>query len=557
MRGSPGTSRPGRARRALACLAGVIAVAATVGVAAPSANAAAPSALPAGACNYYYEWLGITRFPLQPDPHATYTYVMPNNDAAADGVGFLVRGEYPHVVWSSWMAYTGTFVPAGVVNFVNNPPNNTNNPMAPDAGSQNPFQDGTPMNATPRKFTQLWTPSGFDKSQIADTLDGATVADIADQNQQQYPSAADNDGANFWVLANRNYNAFPGYNPGGTNQDNFPIVTAVDLKTGDTVDCQKYNVVPDELQRSPLDPPSELNRTKIPEQIILKNGSRFFSVGGLGTFGKEDGFQYGPKNPGDVVQFTRPPLLPGADVATVPPPGNCSGYLGTSTDPRRVTLIRIPRVANFTSNDVPLGDTSILYPNPFNQSQPWQAAYTSLNMYGTSPNLYISGSPNTGSIAGSEYKIDASGGSTIMVWPRNLNRLQQEALFNYAKRQGWAIMRGGTQGKAAGANILYRVKGSASNFQGSLSNVPCYYGTAANPVNEDVPWSGVPAGKGSPYAAAPYNLGPYAPSAVACEANFGSYTTIVETVSGRCQRKLAGWIAQTGGSYYNPAPPSS
>ncbi|UUY05946.1 hypothetical protein LRS13_10635 [Svornostia abyssi] len=511
-----------------------------------------------GVCNYYYEWLGVTRFPLQPDPHATYTYVMPSNQAAEDGVGFLLRGQYPHAVWTSWMAYTGKAQPFDVANFVNNPPANTNNPIVPDEGSINPMQDGQPMNGEPRNFTVLWKPSQY-AGDIADTLDGTTTADIDALNLKNYPSPGDdNDEANFWALANRVYNAFPGYNPGGSTKSTFPVVTAVDLETGEPVDCQEYNVLPDALQAPPTDPPDRQNKTVLSERIILKNGQRFFSVGGLGTvIGGEDGVQYAPPNPGDIVQWTRPNLLPGADVATIPPAQNCAGYLGTRTDPRRVTLIRIPRVANFTSNNVLAGDTTSLYPNPFSPSQPWQAAYTSLNMYGTSLNTYIPTSPNTGSIAGSEYKIDASGGTTVMVWPRNLNRFQQEALFNYAKRRGWAIMRGGTQGIASSANMLYRVKASASDFQGRLSNVPCFFGTTANPENTDKTWIDVPTGKGSPYAAAPYNLGPYAPSSVACERNVGSFTTIVETVTGRCERKLAGWISATGGSYYNPAPPSS
>lgn len=541
----------------LGYLAGV-AVVASLGAGASSATAAGPPAATSGACNYYYEWLGVTRFPLQPDPHATYTYVAPSNQAAEDGVGFLLRGQYPHAVWTSWMAYTGKAQPFDVANFVNNPPANTNNPVVPDDGSVNPMQDGQPMNGSPRNFTVLWTPSGYSGS-IADSLDGTTTADIDTLNQKNYPSPGDdNQNADFWILANRVYNAFPGYNPGGSTQSTFPVVTAVDLQTGEPVDCQQYNQFPDALQNPPTDPPAELNRTRLPERILLKNGQRFFSVGGLGTIiGNDDGVQYAPANPKDIVQWTRPPLLPGADVATIPPAQNCAGYLGTKTDPRRVTLIRIPRVANFTSNNVLMGDTTSLYPNPFNPAQPWQAAYTSLNMYGTSLNEYISGSPNTGSIAGTEYKIDASGGSTVMVWPRNLNRFQQEALFNYAKRQGWAIMRGGTQGIASSANMLYRVKASASDFQGRLSNVPCYFGTTQNPVNTDKTWQDVPTAKGSQYAAAPYNLGAYAPSSVACERNIGSFTTIVETVTGQCERKLAGWIAQTGGSYYNPAPPSS
>jgi hypothetical protein len=31
----------------------------------------------ASVCNYYFEWLDRVRFPLQADPHAAYTYVVP------------------------------------------------------------------------------------------------------------------------------------------------------------------------------------------------------------------------------------------------------------------------------------------------------------------------------------------------------------------------------------------------------------------------------------------------------------------------------------------------
>ena len=36
----------------------------------------------------------------------------------------------------------------------------------------------------------------------------------------------------------------------------------------------------------------------------------------------------------DLIEFTRPPLLPGADVSSIPPPDNCAGYLGAATSMR-------------------------------------------------------------------------------------------------------------------------------------------------------------------------------------------------------------------------------
>jgi hypothetical protein len=65
-------------------------------------------------------------------------------------------------------------------------------------------------------------------------------------NWKQYPSPEEGSG---WVLANRNYQAIPGYNPGGTTEDTFPVVTAVRLTTGEPVDCQLYNLLPDRPQR--------------------------------------------------------------------------------------------------------------------------------------------------------------------------------------------------------------------------------------------------------------------------------------------------------------------
>lgn len=484
-----------------------------------------------GACNYYYEWLGKVRFPLQPDPHATYTYVMPSNQAAQDGVGFLVRGEFIHGAWTSWMAYTGKAVPFDVANFVNNPPANTNVPIGPDAGSMDPFVAGQRLLGTPRRFTLLFEPSGY-SGPVAPSLDGTPTTTIAATNIKNYPGPASNDG-NFWVLANRNYAAFQdlGYNPGGTTKRTFPVTTAVDLKTGKPVDCQKYNQIPDRRQRPATNPPDKLNYGRVPVRLALKNGS-FFQTG----LGEGNEAQYGPTNPRGLVQFSRPPLLPGADVATIPPPDNCSGYLGTKTDPKRIALIRFPHIANYTNSD---GVTrASRYPNPVNPGAPWEAAYESLVMYGTSSGFYLPGDPNTATVADSEFRIDRTGGSTVLLWPRTLNRREQRRAFRYARRHGWAIVRGGTQGRVASANILIRVKASASDYGGSVSKVPCFFGPTSPKV-----WPDVPVQAGSPYVASGKNMGSAAPQGVTCR-------SVGDLRAGDCLARLKAYISRTGGTYF-------
>jgi hypothetical protein len=320
-------------------------------------------------CNYYYEWLGKVRFPLQPDPHATYTYVMPSNQAGLDGIGFLVQGQFIHGSWTSWMAYTGAAEPFGVANFVNNPPANTLNPIAPNAGSVDPFLDGQPMLGTPRNFTLLFRPAGYTGA-IAASLAGVPTSSINPSNIKQYPTIANGNTGNVWILANRNYAAFPGYNPGGTTKSTFPTATAVNLATGAPVDCQKYNQIPDRLQAPPTNPPSALNYGRVPRRIVLKNGSVFTG----GDAGRQTGIsQFSPPNPKGLVLFTRQPLLPAADVATIPPSDNCAGYLGSSMDPNVISLIRIPHIANYTNTSNVSASTT--YPNPVDPTEPWQASY--------------------------------------------------------------------------------------------------------------------------------------------------------------------------------------
>jgi hypothetical protein len=84
---------------------------------------------------------------------------------------------------------------------------------------------------------------------------------------------------NFWILADRVYMAFPGYNPGGSTKSTFPTVTAVNLASGQPVDCQQYNQFPDRLQGPPTNPPSSLNYGHVPTRIVLKNGAQFLGTG--------------------------------------------------------------------------------------------------------------------------------------------------------------------------------------------------------------------------------------------------------------------------------------
>ena len=50
------------------------------------------AAQPNAVCGYYLEWIHAWRFPLQPDPHASYSYAFIPWPARGDGAGHLNDG---------------------------------------------------------------------------------------------------------------------------------------------------------------------------------------------------------------------------------------------------------------------------------------------------------------------------------------------------------------------------------------------------------------------------------------------------------------------------------
>jgi len=71
----------------------------------PADKASSPSEVSSPAvCGYLYEWLSSFRFPLQPDPHAAYSYVIP--EITDDPVALEITGQFPFAAWTSWTIYT-------------------------------------------------------------------------------------------------------------------------------------------------------------------------------------------------------------------------------------------------------------------------------------------------------------------------------------------------------------------------------------------------------------------------------------------------------------------
>jgi hypothetical protein len=464
-------------------------------------------------CGYYYEWLSSWRFPLQPDPHAAYSYVMPS--ITSDPVAFEVTGELPRAPWTSWMVYSDAASGAKPVSLVKGAD------IVPEAEVINPFVPGNRVLAPQRSFRLLVLPQGVEQSAIALSLQDVPAANVL---------TSPTDGS-YFIIANRVYNAYPGYNrggAGGVEGTPFPAVRAVNYETGEPVDCSGLNQAPHPA--APTDMPSEAAATAEPSAAVVLEDGHPVPVGPTGS-GGNTGAEYAPQLDPTLIEFTRPPLLPGADVSSIPPTDNCAGYLGAATSTSEIGLIRMPHVASWFRTDE-LTPASL-----FEQRE---TTYISFTQYGSAVGEYKPGSPDTASLANGELLVDDSGGTTIVVWPRSLTASQQEQVFAHAGQQGWALLRGDEEGSVTSANLFVRLKGADPSYAGGYAptadvpGVPCYFDDNSDATN----WSDV---VGDTYVASGANIGAGAPQGVNC--------TVEAFLDDSCLETLKSYITQTGGQY--------
>jgi hypothetical protein len=201
-------------------------------------------------------------------------------------------------------------------------------------------------------------------------------------------SPSDTKPAPMWILANRVYMALPGYNRGGSGGAGnvaFPTVRSVDYSTGKGVPCAPLNVIPDKLQ-TPRPARRLRRRRRCGATWCSRTACR--STARSARRPPPTGSSSRRPTPKGLIQFTRPPLLPGADVSKIPPADNCAGYLGTPVPTDEIALIRMPHVARFF-------DTHAIGPDtPYKQ----EADYVAFTQYGSAIGTYRPGTPFTTSV---------------------------------------------------------------------------------------------------------------------------------------------------------------
>jgi hypothetical protein len=166
-----------------------------------------------------------------------------------------------------------------------------------EGSGQNPFVPGNRVLSRERTFHLLVLPEGVDISATHESLRNVPATNVLTRPTD----------GRYHILANRVYNVYPGYNPGGAGGSSntpFPTVRAIDYETGGPVDCSDLNDVPD--PRLPTDMPSE--RAPSAGPTSLESGLPV-PVGPTGNAGHE-GAEYAPRlrvvEPGRAVGQPRP-----------------------------------------------------------------------------------------------------------------------------------------------------------------------------------------------------------------------------------------------------------
>ncbi len=289
----------------------VLVLAISLALAVLSPSGAAPLQQPT-ACLYAFEWIHTFRFPLQADPRCAYSYVLIPQLSSEIPVGFVVDAEFPYATWFSWTIYGENAFPVSVLR---------DQDIMPDGGGTNPFASGNLVFAPERHYRLLLLPDDIPDGRVI----APSLADIPDKNKLSIPFVQ-----SPTAIAYRVYQAFPGYNLGGSGGPTntpFPSVYAVNYQTGERLDCTKYDAVPPALGHLPTDTPDVKNiygttpyQSDGQDLHELADAMRLLRIPEFAQLQSKVGWQFAPELSRAHVTFTRPPLAPGADVFSIPPP---------------------------------------------------------------------------------------------------------------------------------------------------------------------------------------------------------------------------------------------
>jgi hypothetical protein len=400
---------------------------------------------PLGTCKWqiamHPDW---TRFPINMDTHAAYAMFIYPNDGS---VALNIEGSFPYSAFLSFTSYNAKGLLFDALLDKN---------IFPSSGSVNPFQNGALVNAPSRSYRALVLPDGLTAPVNVSTL-------------SMPPLPSDSTNSATAVLVMRVYLPEPGRDRFGGVP--LPVITAVSAK---------------DLQ-TPVSCPTSSSTSK-----ALSLGQS--GIPPFGSFDKSD-FPQPPSPQDGKIFFYRLPVYatPFADGSSQYTLNDCTGYLAATLSSEKVAVIHINKTPTFFDNTNTNANTTL--PDV-------EVRYISMGSYGAS----VIPPPNSGlrgNIDGPEMLHTADGGVTFVVIPALLPKRTREAIEKLAAAKHFNVLPMAGLRPSAKPFLVYRNKVTATGFEGSIGNVPCYL---------EQPFDQAPIA----YAASRSNMGLYAPEGVTC-----------------------------------------
>ena len=237
----------------------------------------------------------------------------------------------------------------------------------------------------------------------------------------------------------------------------------------------------------------------------------------------------------DQVQFYRNVAAnsPYADVSSAPPKGSppdaCGGYVMANLPNDVVSLVHIPQVPSYPNFTGATAETT-------NNRDAFDVQFYSVVIYGADKQVDAFGTLQNSQIGNQQIAENADGSATVVLYPQTATSDQVDKIAAVVKKNGWNLLRSGSQTDLAPNLLVIREKGQNPNWANALSandvtqGAPCPQSTDASlPLPQDPPSAMVTQQNG---------MGLSAPAGQNC--------TVDAFLSGDCLTALSTRLAQNG-----------
>jgi len=499
--------------------------------AASGTTSATDVAVSGNECPYVVDQSKADFYPIQPSFSAGYLMSVQKLNSDTVTWAYQVTGDFPYANWTSWYLYNLKGQPLYKLGDTE-----TN----PDPGSTNPFAQGNPVLAAQRSFTITFMPASTPSSLVSQMQSqGMNVALL--------PAVGSTDGVSivsrsYWSFANDGLGDYDRSGYDGPTNTPYPTIHAftTDPSTGaigaPVADCGAESELPQKIwydrgtgqpiitfEDAPR-PTDDQIRGDLPKYLV-QTGSV------SGTLGSE----FPPSPVADQVQFYRNVAAnsPYADVSSAPPEGNppdaCGGYVMANLPNDSVSLIHIPQVPTYPNFEGATASTT-------NNRNAFDVQFYSVVIYGADKQLDAYGTLQNSQIGNQQIAENADGSATVVLYPQSASQDQVTKIAAVAKKNGWNLLRSGTQTNIAPNLLVIREKGQNPNWTNALSandatpGAPCPQST--NPslkLPQDPPSAAVTQQNG---------MGLSAPAGQNC--------TVEGFLSGDCLASLSTRLTQNG-----------